>query len=421
MNSVGLWLLPAAMVLCASWSHAEDTPVFLGNGGLTIRVLPSSVVDSVYWPAPGTFPQTNPASVEDAPPPGFLWGVVIDRAIIWLSDPEWERVSRHLEHDVLETSLVRNINGVPCTVTVQTFLHPRFDMLFSVCKAASSEPVSAFVWRSAVMPVAKRLPETQPGSDITSAMRNFAAYRREDPAGIVQFRPRGPGRADWELARNLTQNNSDALAWRQFGPGTYIGTASPSETAGIHWVSPQETVVEAGDWDKDETIGIVGAQASIQYLEPVVVGSEQQATMSVSFADSVDTLDKLTAFGALPVSENLLGQIREGYDRAAVPLQELVGDSEQGAALVDRYLTIHIRTDRRSGAAVNSLSGDRGYSDALLEAWCAAALDVIGLHDEAEGHLRFLQRLVQISNRTVRPLGSLPAQSWTTGHPAGSD
>lgn len=415
MNKVSLWVIAISFLGVIPSVVAQEAPIILGNGGLTVQVLPNGAIDTVHWPAPGIYPQTVSISDTDGPVSGFQWGMVLDQTIYWITDPEWQITSRHFESNVLETTVEREIEGVFYSITIQTFLHPQLDMLFSVCRVTGAESITALVWRSAIEPVAIRLAETKPPDDIPEVMRNFAGYTRSEPSRVVQFRPRHPGATDWKQARILVQSKARSANWDVFERGTYFGLSSPNEISGLQWASPDSIVSDIKNMQSFGSTGSMGRQATNLRIAPELVGSELTAMVSVSFADTKEALENLMDFGALPVSEKLLEQLRIRYASEISPLKNRYTHPEWSDPTINRYLFLRSHTNRQTGAAIYALTPEQEFTDPFLESWCAAALDAIGQHNEAEAHLRFLQSLVQMDYEPGRPLGSLPEEMWTTG------
>ncbi|MDK1021859.1 MAG: hypothetical protein QGD90_09520 [Candidatus Hydrogenedentes bacterium] len=405
-----------------------DLAMVSGLGRLTVGVNGRGRISLCKWPTPGYNDQlTYRTRTRDAPAlgvepgHGILWGIRLDGELVWMNDPRWE-VYQH--YDAPSNSIMVTEARWPnssIAVTQRVSVLPLRDVLVTELAVSGLALLPQIYWYANFTPCTRHIPEIPVADSLLDALNDFAAFSDPDEGLVVHFRPEKPSKEDWERAKRLTQDAATPGQWRTFKDGTWIGYRGSQGLRKVHCGSGVVTPSQAVGLLPDTTgrpssasgqtysvVEIVPKRESDRYIASVVVG------FGKNYQQLKDLLDD--------VAETDAG---ESFHEIAQFHRRIIDSTVYPDALGQRALEYSWRAQLTLLAARDVNTGSFVRSPAIQPplardwpkhgAWIVHAMDLAGDLDIAEMQLKFYLNNIRTEYARGKPIGSLPASTYTDG------
>ncbi|GMW00106.1 MAG: hypothetical protein AMXMBFR84_12440 [Candidatus Hydrogenedentota bacterium] len=405
-----------------------DCEAITGNGGLTAGFNSVGRLSVFRWPGPGGSNQiayrTQPGKSPDLGVPachGAIWGVEIGASIAWINATEWERVPLDSSEDVpiVETRLRHKKSGT--LVTQTAFVHPSMDLLVLRIRVEGIDTSPKLHWYCNFSPSTRTVPELPLADWAWDDLNDFAIYLDDDAQTLVHFRPTDPGSGEWNEAQRMVLAQVPADEWRRFSQGTWIAIRPMEPLNRVmcgYGREPFSLWASMGDGVFDTTEAMVGSCAAAIEIEPEHIGDAYYGNVLVAVSNGVDSSHEILNGAMEKRFSGLMNETRTFWNQwnGTVALPEQGPTNLRSFALSQLY-TLHACRDKRKGAVIRA-----PYSQPPLAmdwprhgVWQTLALDLAGLHVEAESHSMFYSDAVRKNDAKGKPLGTVPTALYGDG------
>lgn len=411
---------------------SQSLATIAGNGRLTVGVDPRGRVALCRWPSPGLQDQlTSRNRVTDTPGPsadpgyGLQWGIEIDGERLWLTDERWNTTQQYgsLSSAILRTT--SRLQDSPIVLTQTIAVQPGSDVLILQLAATGLDTPPRIFWHANFSPVTRKpLPELPVAGWFAESLNDFAAFTDNSEKAVYHFRPRNPGRRDWQLAEQFAREGASPEQWRSFGDGTWISYASPQATVAAHCgtgLVPPDAAVQDHLREGHDDTAAVGECYSIVEFAPKHENNRFVTTLYIAFGDSAQSVRALRREALATGYDALVQNTNVHWMRWLETAHRLARLEPQSSRLFDQaLLTLAACTDAQTGAIVRSPSTQPPLARDWPRhgAWMTYALDLAGYTAMAEKHTLFYLDAVRTADRPGEPAGSLPHALYPDGTPA---
>lgn len=411
---------------------SQDLTAIAGNGRLTIGVDSAGRVALCRWPSPGLQNHladkgstTGPPGQTVNPGHGLQWGIEIDGELLWLSDNRWDVTQRYGPLSPSELRTTARLSGSPVVLTQTIAVHPSRDLLILRLVATGLDTPPKIFWFANFSPVTRQpLPELPIADQLAGWLNDFAAFSENGGRAVYHFRPRDPGRRDWQLARLFASRGASSERWRSFDKGTWISYASPQPTVAAHIGAERLTAdIAIQDYlgNPPRDTAAVGECYSMIELSPAHQNNRFVTTLYVAFGDSAQASRALRQEALESGFERLTQYTITQSIQWLETGRQRVQLGPQSSRLFDQALrTLATCIDADSGAIVRSPSAQPPLARDWPRhgAWMTFALDLAGYTDAAERHTLFYLGAVRTTSQRGEPAGSIPHALYPNGTPA---
>ncbi len=346
-----------------------------------------------------------------------MWGVPIDGAIRWLSEPAWQAEAPAPSENVLPVLDTCAVLETGIRVRQRLFVHPERDLLVVQLDIENAPPIGHVYWYANFSPCTRLVPEWPVADWLLDGRNDFACFSTEDGQAIVHFRPARPGVGEWQAARSNVEGRGKG--WGAFRDGVYIAYASLEPVENLQCGvenTDSSAYVQARRGLLDGNRAAVGACDSALAITPRQEGGVQRATVLVACAESLDDVMDTLAFGRDQGPSALLDATKTYWSDwlASTPK---AANPEFTRVKERCLLAIAQAMDRRTGAIVDApaKASISAIDMPRNGAWATLALERAGKHELATRHIQFYASALRRSPAPGRPAGTLPAGLYANG------
>ncbi|MBI2433908.1 MAG: hypothetical protein HYV26_13660 [Candidatus Hydrogenedentes bacterium] len=400
-------------------------PVFFsGNGRLTLQFDAQGGLVACRWPSPGHPNQLGRANVpasqiEPVELPGAAgWGVLEASAgapakIRWLSGSSrgqtWETAQRN---GVVQTR--GTFGQLSCEIT--TFAHPQVDLLVSHVRITGAPAPPVLVWYQNFSPCTRLLPEIPLAEETLTGLNDYAAFVGIN-GRLVQFRPKAPGRGDWERAEDLIHTASSEKDWMRLGEGVWIASTTSARRGAFCGFEDSEQNALFQMSSPSAIAAAVGRVDSAFRVAGVEHEGSFEATVFSGFGSDLQAAKVALNYGEVRGFRSLITET-ETYRRgglAASPAPAGTPEHEWSEAL----LCLAAATSADTGAIVERpfAAPPNTWVVPRTAAWATLAYDWAGRSDAAGASVKFLLEAAKTAWSHL-PRGAVPAALLASGQPA---
>lgn len=405
-----------------------DLAMVSGMGGLTVGVNGRGSISLCKWPSPGYDDQVSyrTRSTDENGPvveagDGLFWGIRIEEELVWLNDSRWRVRQRY--RSWTDTIMVTESRwpDSEIVVTQRVAVLPAGDVFVCALEMTGFESAPQVFWYANFAPCTRRLPELPVADWMLDGLNDFAAFADLDEQLVVHFRPAHPGKKDWARAAGLIASSAGSGEWEAFGEGTWIGYRGGkglrAAYCGAGNVTPSEAAGRLVGLN-DRVSAVAGQCHSV--VELILRGDDDgyRASVTAAFGKTFGEMrERLDAVANAEAGRLIREAARPqpGFLRRAP--DPPVGNPEISKYLSRARLTLLASRDSVSGSVVRSpavqppLARDWPRNGA----WIIYALDLAGAHELSEKHLNFYLDRVRTEYVRGKPMGSLPASTYSDG------
>lgn len=403
-----------------TWSERYgQSPVYAlsGNGGLTAGFDAAGRVVSLRWPAPGHADQLGyqtPAADSD----GMHWALSVEGRITWLFEHDWQSVETTIASDAPVVTTTFTDDGVLGPVTITQFVSHDADVLITRLVTPANPKVQSAYWFANLTPCTRVLPEAPIADWMLDDLNGFAALHDGENT-VYHLRPGNPGRADWELARELARDEANPEAWSVLGEGVWVASRPLNADATLHvdYARNASDLFAPNDEKRRLSGGqfAVGQSYSVAELESPARLGVRSYTVCAAFGSTKEEVDQKLDEAASRTFDDLLNETVDAWKRSR---ESVEWPSREDPALRERWtrdLTLlQLATDASTGATVRApiTQPPLALDWPRYGVWTILAFDYAGLHDRAERHCRYYAEEIRSVGRPGQPRGSMPAATY---------
>ena len=405
-----------------------DLAMVSGVGRLTVGVNGRGSISLCKWPTPGYNDQLT-YRTRDADAPGLgvepgdglLWGIRLDEGLVWMNDPRWEVYQRY---DAPSNTIMVTESRWPnssIAVTQRVSVLPLRDVLVTEMEVSGLVLRPQIYWYANFTPCTRHIPEIPIADSLLDDLNDFAAFSDLDEGLVVHFRPKKPSKVDWERAARLTQIAATTGLWRTFNDGVWIGYRGSevlrTVRCGSGGLSPSEAVDLLPD-TSGRPSSASGQTYSVAEVMPKKESDRYIAGIVVGFGKNYQQVKELLDGVAEVDAGDLFHEIAQ-YQRRVIDSTEYPDTLGQRVLeyLWRAQLTILAARDLNSGSIVRSpaIQPPLARDWPKYGAWIVHAMDLTGDLDIAEMQLKFYLNNIRTEYARGKPIGSLPASTYTDG------
>jgi len=425
-------LLAGALAAAGDYGALEDlfgppdVAIVAGNGGLTVCANSHGRVTGCRWPSPSYHDQLAYRTQSRAlpllgvaPEDGLMWGVRIAGETRWLTGPPWVARQRyaHPVAPVVETASQWPESDLRVTQTL--FVHPTQDLIVAQAAVRGAVEAPALYWYANFAPCTRLMPEFPVSDWFLDQANDFAVFAHGTPTTVYHFRPRQPGADTWARAERQAAAGTLGHDVAAFGEGVWIGYTSAD--AILEFQCGHEGArssafrqAEAGQLGGD--VSAVGQCNGALRLAPAQDEDAYRATVYIAFGPDRAAVDAELAYARETGYTELArqsGAYWQGWTKAArVPE---TADEALQAGCRRLLVTVAQAMDRSTCAVVRCPTTQPPLAlDWVRHGfWTILALDMAGYPGLAGVHAQFYCENVRRAGDRGKPLGSLPAATYT--------